>query len=200
MGSPSVNVSYLFSVLGEQEHGHVSAVQLRSFVDGTNLSAAFCKILEKLFADLGVSHFSAAETDGHLDSVAVFEELDSALEFDIEVIGTDAWRHSDFLDLDNFLVLLSLLLALGLFEAELAVVHDAANRGLCLGCDLYQIEVSLGSDLEGALDGDDAQLRTVGVNQAYFLVVDLFIDLMLLSANAETPPKKLKKERQKYRP
>ena len=45
-------------------------------------------------------------------------------------------------------------------------------------------------------EGDDAQLCAVGVDQTDFLVVDLFIDLMFLSANAATPPEKLKKGRQ----
>ena len=134
------------------------------------------------------------------NSISFFEELFSLLDTDIEVGHVDLGRQTDFLDIHDLLVLAGFLFLLGLLKAELTVVHNAAYRGLCLGRDLYQIEVSLGSDLEGALDGDDAKLRTVSVNQAYFLVVDLFIDLMLLSANAETPPKKLKKERQKYRP
>ena len=147
-----------------------------------------------------MGQLSAAEADRSLNLVAIGQELLGSLDLCFEVMCIDLSRKSDFLDLYDFLILSGLFFLLGLFEAELTIVHDAAYRGLCLGRDLYQIEVSLGSDLEGALDGDDAKLRTVSVNQAYFLVVDLFIDLMLLSANAETPPKKLKKERQKYRP
>lgn len=104
------------------------AVQLGSFVDRTDLGAAFCKVIEKFLANFSVGHFSAAEADGHLNSVAVCEKLECALELDVKVIGTDAGGHSDFLDLDDLLILLRLLLALGLLETELAIVHYLAYR------------------------------------------------------------------------
>ena len=88
------------------------------------------------------------------------------------------------------LVLFGFFLPLGLFEAELAVVHDLAHRGDSLGGDFHQVQIGLLCDLQGLSGAHNTQLLAVGADQADLFVTDLFIDLMilLLSANTETPP------------
>ena len=46
----------------------------------------------------------------------------------LKVVGIDARGHADLLDLDDVLVLLRFFFLFQLFEAELAVVHDLADR------------------------------------------------------------------------
>ena len=147
-----------------------------------------------------MGHFAAAEADAGLDLVAALEELLGLLDADVEVGDVDLGGQANFLDIHHFLVLAGFLFLLGLLKAELTVVHHAAHGGLSLGGDLHQIQTALNGGIHGLLNGNDTQLGTVAVDQSNFLIKNLFVNLMLQSANVRTPPKKSKNGRQKCRP
>ena len=147
-----------------------------------------------------MGHFAAAEADAGLDLVAGLEELFGLLHANVEVGHVDLGRQTDFLDVHDLLVLAGFLFLLGLLKAELTVVHHAAHGGLCLGGDLHQVQTALNGGFHGLLNGNDTQLGTVAVDQSNFLITNLFVDLMLQSANVCTPPKKSKNGRQLCRP
>ena len=63
-----------------------------------------------------------------LHAVAFGQEFLGVAQLDVEVVDVDAGGHPDLLDLDHALILAGFLLALGLLEPELAVVHKLAYR------------------------------------------------------------------------
>ena len=168
----------------------MTALQLGSLVHDGHIGAALRELQQQLLTDLGVSHLSAAETDGNLAAVTFSQELLSIALLDIEVIHINAGRHTDFLDLHHTLVLTGFLLALGLLEAELAVVHDLADRGHGIGRDLDQVQVLLLGDAQSFQRGHNAQLFTGLRDQSNLLVADFFIDLMSISSDGKAPPNK----------
>ena len=123
-------------------------------------------------------HLSASEAHRDLEAVALVEELLAVFQLGVEVVRVDAGGHAYLLDLDNALILLGFLLLLGLLKAELAVVHNLADRGIGARSDLDQIEVMLGGDLQSFLCGHDTELFALSTYQAHFLVKYLFVDLM----------------------
>ena len=87
----------------------MTSIQLRSALDIGGFRTHLAKLSQQRFADIGMRHFSAAEPNRHLDSVAVLQELQSALDLDIEVVGVNTGRHPNFLDLGHMLILLGFL-------------------------------------------------------------------------------------------
>ena len=148
----------------------MSTFQFRTLVHNGHIGAALCKLQQQLLADISMGHLSAAETHSDFAAVAVFQELLCIAHLDIEVIHVNAGGHPDFLDLHHALVLAGLFLSLGLLEAELAVIHNAADGGLSGGGDLDQIEAALvGFCLSGS-DVNDTQLCAVAVDKSDFFV------------------------------
>ena len=147
------------------------------------LGALLSEALQQIQTDGRMGDFTAAEADGNLDLVAALEETAGVADLDVQIVNVDAGGQSDLLDLDNALILAGFLLALGLLKAVLAVIHDAANRGLCLRSDLYKIHALFNCDPQRFLRGNDAQLIAVSADQTDFLVADFFIDLMFHAAN-----------------
>ena len=168
----------------------MTALQLGSLVHDGHIGAALRELQQQLLTDVGVSHLSAAETNGDLAAVTVGQELLCIALLDVEVVHVNAGRHTDFLDLHHTLVLTGFLLALGLLEAELAVVHDLADGGNGVGGNLDQVQVLLLSDTLSFHSGHDAQLFTGLRDQTNLLVPDFFIDLMSISSDGKAPPNK----------
>ena len=76
------------------------------------------------------------------------------------------------------LVLSGFLFPLALLEPELSVVHQLADRGRRLRRDLDQIQALLVGDSQRVCGRHDAQLFSLGANQADFLVRDILIEFM----------------------
>ena len=168
----------------------MTALQLGSLVHDGHIGAALRKLQQQLLTDIGVSHLSAAETNSDLAAVTVGQELLSIALLDIEVIDVNAGGHPDFLDLHHTLVLAGLFLSLGLLEAELAVIHDLADRGNGIRRDLDQVQALLLCDTQSFQSGHNAQLFTGLRDQSNLLVADFFIDLMSISSDGKAPPNK----------
>src|SRR4029079_19667251 len=62
--------------------------------------------------ELRVGQLATPEADGHLDAIAVLEELDRAMDLRVEVTLADLRRKADFLERHRALPALVLLLAL----------------------------------------------------------------------------------------
>ena len=157
----------------------MTSIQLRSALDIGGFRTHLAKLSQQRSADIGMRHFSAAEPNRHLDSIAVLQELLRALDLDIEVVGVDTGRHPDFLDLSHMLILLGFFFLFGLFKAELTVVHDLAHRRGGIGRDLYQVQPLIISSCKRIPGGHDTKLFTCGVDHADFLVSDILIELMV---------------------
>ena len=125
-----------------------------------------------------MSHFPAAEAHGGFHPVPVGEELLGVFELGVEVIGVYAGRHANLLYFNDPLILLCFLLLLGLLKTELAIVHDAADRGGGARSDFDQVKLMLDSDLKSLLRGHNTQLLALRAYKAHFLVNNLLVDLM----------------------
>ena len=93
---------------------------------------------------------------------------------------------TNFLDVDDLLVFADFALFLGLFKAILTIVHELANRRLCLRCDLNQIELMLICQIQRLPDGHNTQLFAILIYDAHFTVADLLVNHEIV--NVDAPP------------
>ena len=82
------------------------------------------------------------------------------------------------------------LFTLHLFKFIFAVIHNAANMGICGGSDFYKVKVFFCGDSKGIFKRDNAELCAVGIDHADFFFADLIIDEQFLLSYCQTPPKK----------
>ena len=157
----------------------MASIQLRGFINVGDLGAIAAEFDQKIMADGGMSHHAAAEANRDLDPVSVLQELQSALDLGVEVVGVDAGTHTNLLDFNHPLILLGFLFPLLLIEAELGIVHNFADRGDSIGGDLYQVQALLLGQSVGLLSGHNAQLRAVFADDAKLLILDFLIELMI---------------------
>ena len=174
-----------FSGLGGQEDGHMSTFHLGLLVQNGGLTALVGELDQQVLTDFGVSHFTAAEADGDLDTVALAQELLGAAQLHVEVVDVNAGGHTDFFDFDYALVFAGFLLALGLLEAELAVVHDFAHGGDGVGRDLDQVKALLLGQLQCILSGHDTELFAGVGDQTNLFVADFLIELMICGSDGK---------------
>src|SRR5215470_14949379 len=137
-------------------------------------------LVEHLPAELRVSHLAPLEAHGDLGLVALLQEAPHVLQLEVEVVLLRLRPHLDFLDLDGGLLLARFLEPPGLRVLVLAVVHDTADRRRRVRRHLHQIELLLARGLEGRRDGQDAELRAVGADDADFPDADAFVDTDVL--------------------
>jgi hypothetical protein len=90
-------------------------------------------------------------------------------------VGVDIGTHLDLLDLDGplFLACLGGLL-LGLI-LESTDIEDLADRRLGVGGNLDEVESGVGCDLQRLLDGDDAAIVTLVIDQLDFADANLLV-------------------------
>ena len=127
-----------------------------------------------------MTHFASAKTDGDLDLSAGLDELDSVVELGIEIMRIAIQRMPGVLDLDGMLTFSGFLLSLCLFKAIFAIVHDLADRRLCLRGNLNQIKVLLLCDIQGVPCRHDSQLLTVRADDPYLFVTNFLVDLSVV--------------------
>ena len=139
--------------------------------------------MEQILTKRSMRDLATAEADRDLDLVAVLEEAAGVLHLGVQVADIDVGGQANLFDLHDALVLARFLFALGLLETEFTVVHDFADRRLGLRGDFDQIHALFHSGLLRLLDGHDAELLAVVVDQTDFLIADLFIDLMFHAAD-----------------
>ena len=157
----------------------MTALQLGVLVHGGQLGALGGKVQQEPLADVGMSHFAAAEADGDLHTIALCEELLGVAQLDVEVADVDPGGHTHFLDLHDMLILLRLFLALGLLKFELTVVHELADgRGGVWG-DFDQIQAGerkelaliVKADVQGSAEAVRASLEKLSNEEVRVRVI-----------------------------
>ena len=78
-------------------------------------------------------------------------------------------------------VRVALVLPLLLLVLEFAEIHDAANRRLLLGRNLYKIEAEFPGTLKGVYRFQDAKLIPLVSNHTNGRIADLFVDPLRLT-------------------
>src|SRR5690606_15630777 len=91
-------------------------------------------------------------------------------------MGIGSGPELDLLDLDDLLLLLGLGFLLLRLVFELAEVHDLADRGRRIRADLDQVEPGLLGQLHPPRGGDEADVLTLGADQADFGDTDAVVD------------------------
>src|SRR2546421_367296 len=165
-------------LLRRQHHHHLPALELRKLLDHADGVEILAYPLEQALAELLVSHLAAAESQRHLRLVAFLQELNQLAELDLVVALVGSRAELDFLDLDLLLLELRLVRFFLLAVAELAVVHQLADRRYRERRDLHQVHVRLLGQPQGFDYCLDAELITVFRYQAHFRGGDFPVDAL----------------------
>ncbi len=166
----------------------MAPLQLRRFFHRTQLTALLGKVQEQLLTKLRMRHLPASETDRYFDLISVLQKLFGLIEPDVEIVNTDTNAELQFFCFHNTLIFTGLFFTFGLLKPVFAVVHDTADRRIGLRSDLDEVKAFIQGDFLRVLNGHNAKLGTVLINEADFTVLDCLVDLMLYVTDAKTPP------------
>ena len=128
-----------------------------------------------------VRHFTTTEHNRNLHLRTSCQESHNVLLLGGVIPNINFGAKLHFLSFNLALILASLLCLNGLVILKLAIVHNAANRWLCLRCDLYQIVTLVIGDALRLLNRKNSQLGSVVGNQTAFLNLNGFIEPWFLS-------------------
>src|SRR4051794_30114034 len=167
--------SSLRGPVGSQHHDHVAAVLLRTGLDETEIRDLFAEPAQEPETQLGATLLATAEHDRHLDLVARLEEPDHVTLLGLVVVRVDLGAELHFLDDGLLLVAPGFARLECALVLELAEVHELAHRRARHRRYLDQIQVDVRSQLQGALERDDAHLLTLGADQTDFPCPDLLV-------------------------
>ena len=126
--------------------------------------------------ELGVDHLAPAEPDRHLGLVAVLQEPPDVPRLELKVVLVRLRAHLDFFDLDDRLLLASVLRPPALLVLELAEVHDPADRRRRFRRDLDQVELPLLRDPERLGDRQDTELLALRADDPDFPRPNALVD------------------------
>ena len=129
-----------------------------------------------MFAIIHASHLTTAEAQSHFDFISFFDKAKSILQLDVKIVLFNVRAKFDFLDADDFLLLLSLFLPFLLFLSILTKIHDTADRRFCLRSDLDEIKMLLLRHAKRLTRRHDAELLTSCAGHAYFADMNFFIE------------------------
>ena len=121
------------SLFGGDEHEHAFAFQFGHLLGLTIFEEGFCEFEQLRLALFLVEDGATLEEDVDLDLVALLEEADGVVEFELEVVVVGLGAEADFLDDHLARLGLHLLLFFLLFVVELLIVDDFADRRLGIG-------------------------------------------------------------------
>src|SRR5262245_32505678 len=121
-------------------------------------------------------HLASTKENRRLDLVTLFEEALDVLLLELVIVLVDLRAELDLFDQDHFLVLLRLTRALLFLVLVLPEVHDAANRRVCRGGDLDEVETLRLGNRQRLRRRHDAELRSGVVDHANFPDPDPFVD------------------------
>ena len=126
-------------------------------------------------SDLWMGGFTTAEAHFDLHFVAFFQETSRRPHANLQVMFVSARPQTDLLDLRDVLVLLGVTVAFVLFEPESAEVRDPADRRVGGRRDLDQIAARLLCASKRLIDGNNADLLALFVDNADLGGADLTI-------------------------
>ena len=168
----------LFCGFGREENGHHAALKFGLAFEGGGIGALLGEPEEQITSKIGMGHFTSPKADGYFDAVAVGKEFLRVFQFGVKIAHVDAGGHADFFDFDDPLVFPGFFFPFALFKAELAVVHELADRRDRLRGNFNQVEALLIRDAERLHGRHNAELFAVGADQPDFPVTDILIQFM----------------------
>lgn len=151
--------------LRDEHHDHQAPVHGRRALDGGDVGKLFGHRFELLPTQFRVRDFSRPELAGHLDLVAVFQELASFLRLEAEIMRRNS--RTDLYTLYVLLFFLRLPLPVLHFVLIFAVIDDPANRRLSGGRNHHQVKTFLLGDVESLTGLQDSKLLSVGIDHPY---------------------------------
>ena len=122
-----------------------------------------------------MAELAAAEADRHLDSIAVLEKLDRAMQLRQEVARADLRREPHFLEADA-LSTLGLFFPLRQLVLVLPEVEETSDRWGRHRCHLDEVEALLLRQFKGSWRGHDAQLISLVVDHSDLWDPDHLVD------------------------
>src|SRR6185312_14490243 len=131
---------------------------------------------EQVHAQMLVRHFTAAESQGDLDLVALVEEALHRPHLHVVIVIVDGGAHLDLLDLDDLLLLAGFVGLFLLLVFVLAIVHQLADGGLVVGRHLHNVEAFFLAQSERLIQADLAILMAVVADQQDSLGDDFVVD------------------------
>src|SRR5690606_898727 len=167
-------------LLRRDHHDHLPALEARPGLDHDVLAQIGLDPGGHLAAELLVAHLAAPEADVDLDLVPFLEELAHLAQLDLVVALVGHRTELDFLDLDLLRLLLGFVGALLLFEAELAEVHDLADRRIGVGLDLDQVQALFLGHGKGFVARKHADHLAVRSDHAHARYADFQVPAVLL--------------------
>ena len=102
--------------------------------------------LEDLASQIGMGHFAAAEEDGGLYFVALFEEAEYVVLFELVIVLIGIGPKLHFFNRDVLLMFLRFVKLLIKLVKVFSVIHDSADRRVCSWRNLYQIQAAFLGD------------------------------------------------------
>src|SRR3954451_17426294 len=133
----------------------------RTEFDNRAISNFLQQTLQHLPSQIGMRHLASPEEDGGLYLVALFQEAQHVVLFELVIVLVDVDAELHFLEGDHLLVLLRGPLLLFFFVEELAVILNAADRRIRGSRDLYQVKTTLAGNFEGFKGLHYTKLSTV---------------------------------------
>jgi len=158
-----------FRLLGRsQDRVQRVAFHPRTKLHDGAVSDLFQQALEYLSSQIGMGHLAATEEDCRLYFVALIEEAQHVVLFELVVVLVYVNAELHFLDVDDLLVLLGRAFLLFFFVEKLAVILNATDRRIGRRGNLYQVESSFAGNFERLKRLQDAKLGSVFVNHTDF--------------------------------
>ena len=177
------------------DHRHQFSVKHGGFIDGSVFGDGIPELIQNIFAELLMAHFTTAEAQYYLDLVAVSQKSDGVLHLGLEIVGLDTAGKLDFLDLDHVLFFLCFFFSLLLLETVFAEVDHFAYRGLSARRDKHQVKSLIVRDAECSLGTHDPELVSGGAYDSDFFEADVFVKQCFFSGYGSLTSKKLKTTR-----
>src|SRR6266700_5214442 len=128
----------------------------------------FNQPLQNPSSQAGAGHLASTEEDRGLDLVAVVQKTQYVVLLGLVVVIVHVDAEFHFLNCDRLLVLLGFAFLFLLLIQKFPIIHDAANRRLRGGRNLYQIQILFAGHLERFKGRQDSDLLTFIANDANF--------------------------------
>jgi len=162
---------------GSDDHEHAPPFHLCPDFDDRYILKLGDKSFKGLLPQFHMSDFPAAEDDGDLGLVPLFQEATNMLDLEGQVVVVGLGSELHFLNLDVDLFLLGFLQFFTLLVFELAEVHDTTDRRDRRWRNLHQVQLLSFGQRQGLLNGEDAELLAVRPDDPDFAGSDGLIDV-----------------------
>ena len=141
---------------------------------------------------------SSSEKDRNLDPVLFIDKAPDMVNFEVNVVLTGTRSKLDFFDHHLGLMLLGLLHFLFLQVAELAVIHDTADRRRGVGRNFNQVKLLVKRGPEGLAQRPNPNLLPVGVDDPDFPRTNLLVDPRSRFFRYDAPPERVNESFNSY--